>query len=320
MNFKKYFILLILSVLSVSPVLTKMMQIFPEYELGWLDKEVEKVCRDYLASKGFEFKKIGLSKLKKSFSLSGPLPAPRFDLNSGTFEFDDGADGFWKNLDAYAFAILEKNAIVLSPQMIASIKYSLQQTGQLTIYDKYVLLHEVGHLFPYGVDYEKACEKGADRLFPFFVVAGSLVFEVIIGAIALDMVNHFKASPSTVSFVENGWLVMLGATSVAAVVSLIPFLYNVSESQKVTDTFEKTKLNYLNPQFKGHMATVLEERDADVFAFNHFSQSELEEYALVYFQEQETVVPEVFIEREYLTEFERYALVKSLLNNKTIAS
>ena len=95
-----------------------------------IDPQIEQACSVYCKSKGFD----GIQ-----FKALQPCSSYKWDRGHGY---------------VYAFTIPKSgqfgHVIFMSPQMLESINEGIKNKNSIPIYDRYTLLHELGHFYPYG--------------------------------------------------------------------------------------------------------------------------------------------------------------------------
>lgn len=194
-----------------------------------LEPHVEEVCLRYLKSKG--------------------LPA---------FSMKKASSHLFTYNGIYAFAILDLGTIFLSERMIHSIEKNLNENLEISIFDKFVLLHESGHLNPLGLEYKIFI----DTMYKKMVISGVAVSIVsFLALLACKKINLFNS------------------LTLAAIVSSIlaaPLLCELIITAIMNKKLKKYSFRHADLEYEEFIKNYCEEKDADDFALSLLSQDELE--------------------------------------------
>lgn len=197
---------------------------------GNLEPRVERACLDYLETKG--------------------LPA---------FRIKKARNELVGQSQIYAFAIPELKTIFLSESMVASIQINLNENLEMSILDKFVLLHESGHLHPLGIEYERFINS----LYKKMVISGATVGIVsFLGLLACKKINVFNAS-----------------TLASVVLSILaaPLLCDLIITIVIKKKLKKYSFSHADREYQKFIKNYYEEKDADEFALALLCQEELKE-------------------------------------------
>lgn len=204
-----------------------------------LDPLVEAACKDYLKSKGLDTRcqRIAI----KAF-------------NNHSWSISD---------HTYAFTVRARRTIYLSLRMVSSIKHALDHHQPLHIYDRFTLLHEVGHIFPYGFEHDRF----STELLCWFLLSMGACMAIPI----LDV---------TISSITGSKMSALYAVIMASICTTL-FL-KAGKLASIEKGFKKASFEHVDQEFAEYMKAGYEEQDADLFAYKLFSREELQElYALL---------------------------------------
>ncbi len=194
-----------------------------------LEPRVEEVCLRYLKSKGLP----ALSMKKANYQL--------FTYN-----------------EIYAFAILDLGTIFLSERMMHSIEKNLNENLEISIFDKFVLLHESGHLNPLGLEYKRFI----DTLYKKMVISGAIV----------SIVSFFALLDCKKINLFNSLTLATVVSSILAAPLLCELIITVIMNKKL----KKYSFSHADREYEKFIKNYCEEKDADDFALSLLSQDELE--------------------------------------------
>lgn len=193
-----------------------------------LDPRVEEACLHYLKSKGL----------------------PAFRMKKAYSQFIDHG--------IYAFAILDLGTIFLSERMMHSIEKNLNENLEISIFDKFVLLHESGHLNPLGLEYKRFI----DTLYKKMVISGVTVSIVsFLALLACKKINLFNS--------------LTLATIVSSILAA-PLLCELIITAIMNKKLKKYSFRHADLEYEEFIKNYCEEKDADDFALSLLSQDELE--------------------------------------------
>lgn len=202
-----------------------------------IDSEVASACNQYCISKGFN--DIDFATLKDYKRFSG---------------------------NCYACTLREAHdtTIFLSPKMIASIKEQIAHQKPISIYDRFVLLHELGHLYPYGYE----CAQQEKNAYAFF---GAALGFGVVGGIANALVPRAH-TPDYIA--TKAYLSIAILSAQLASCALGSYIY-LTKVLAVKYTFKKWGFMHVDGEFACYAQQAYEERDADQFALELLSTWEL---------------------------------------------
>ena len=201
-----------------------------------IDPQVEKACTDYLNSKGFSG--IAFKAVAKDMWIIG---------SSNTY--------------AFTMPTRHPGTIFMSWHMEDSIKQNLDNQQPISIYDRFTLLHELGHLhplYPYEQEFRQVARMS--------LLAALGIWPSLAG-LAFAAVNNNK-------IIKIGSMGMLFA-SVGSLAASIYF-YN-TKIFSIKQRFKKLTFSHADKEFEKHIKNACEEQDADNFSITHLSVEELKE-------------------------------------------
>lgn len=191
---------------------------------------VEEVCLRYLKSKG--------------------LPAYRMKrVNSQLFIYQG----------IYAFAIPDLETIFLTERMTHSIEKNLDENFEISIFDKFVLLHESGHLNPLGLEHKRFID--------------ALYKKVMISAAIVSGLSFFGLRACK----KNNLFNSLTLATVVSSILAFPFLYELIITAIMKKKLKKYSFSHADREYEKFIKNYWEEKSADEFALALLSQDELEE-------------------------------------------
>ncbi len=211
-----------------------------------VDPIVEKACDEYLKSKGFS-----------DIYLKTYQPYRRLLSNSDL---------------SYAFTVPEINSktIFLTGRMEATIKKDLENNQSIAIYDRFTLLHELGHLHPYGLEHKRLCETKDDRATMKAAYMGLILVASMAGAIIAKEFDN-KACAEICAYAA---LASCFSMSIAPTVFTI-LDANIAES--IQQKYQKHTFHHPDNEYEKYIKASCEEQDADHFAFALLADAELKE-------------------------------------------
>jgi hypothetical protein len=268
--------------------------------------EVQTACIQYLNKKLAHYT-VPLRTVLVNSAYTVLLPDPYGQNNKLT-----ATQLWWKRQDAYAFTpgAPYNRTIYLSPAMIHSIQTDLQKTGTLSAYNRFVLLHEMGHVLPYGFAPSQLEKHNTGNW-----LSGIFMYSIgTIGSMILliAMIEEYRDTPVHLVIALclatqlTGW----GTSGLLKAGKLS------EHTRALEEDFQKKTFVCSDPEFKKHFTRFLEERDADLFAIQHLDTNELQElydFLQIYGADTKT-----FIERTHLCKAERQeAILKELTYRKS---
>lgn len=282
---KKQILLIIITIITSIPTEIKsaLFDIIDPWQR--LTSEVEPIikeaCIQYLNNKGFE--NISLRELHKMTELGGSY----MDLNIPS--------------NTYACTRPPHRTIFLSPEMVNSIKKNIDNNEPISIYDKFVLLHEMGHLYPYGCEHPLLLKRSNEltiiiNSFPVAVeicaccgLGGVLTWMLYNGDIIAAKLFMKKEYDHKILDSKNqlsykslaAWLCVLTAAIVNGYFRRNAFQKELSDIQQkistIQQSFKKWTFSHQDKSIEKHVKDQCEELDADQFALNLLSIQELED-------------------------------------------
>lgn len=247
---------------------------------GHVDSRVEKFCSDYLKSKGFEE-----------------------DISFRSFTH-------WRIDDrTYAFTTPTRRKIFMSSDMVRSITFNLLAQKPVSIFDRFTLLHELGHLYPlyphvrdhecpYGRDYYDLQIKSdiykreyydLQSRTDSFSVGGLLgIYLVLVGTLVARETGIIDNEVIQECFAPL-FIASLGSIGVSSCIYSIKMLaiqraMSICSSkmlaieQAIKQRFKKLAFTHADKEYETYIKNACEEQDADSFALALLSTDELQEF------------------------------------------
>ena len=256
--------------LNGNPITTKYSDIID------INPQINIVCSEYLQSKGFN--DIQLKTLR-----------------TGSYE--------WENTYAFTMPTTELlgRTIFMSPRMLESLEQQAIDKNLISVYDKFVLLHEMGHLYPYGLEYALLNSK-IDRLMNAGITGIILIIcEKLLSITRLEKFNYTLPAPKNdilEAFRRTEYLglfylppaktiahpntsnhenIIFKSILTASVLALSAATYlTVAKRLPILRKFKKLTFRHEDKKIETHVKKACDEQDADSFSLQLLSRSELE--------------------------------------------
>lgn len=219
----------------------------PSLAREYIDPEVKRACKKYLASKGFNGFQVSLA--------IHPLT----------------------DFSVYAYTVPDdySHTVFITSRMMDSIKRNLDNKLSLSVYDRFTLLHELGHLNPYGHEFQQEyahhweqittlCKAGGIGIASLWILGLGLAF-------SSDKIN---------SVISNQNLNRLGGlTFLSTFLSTFGVSAHIYATKiiQINGKFKKYTFSHSDKKYEEHVKKACEETDADLFALKLLNRQELNE-------------------------------------------